>query len=61
MKENDPYCGYACGSAKEDQQRIIDELIDFSRQDPEYAVIMLGKLMEMLYEARNKLAIVKQT
>lgn len=56
MKENDNFCGYACGNEIAKQQEIIDELILFSRHSPEWATIMLGKLMHMLYDARLQMA-----
>lgn len=49
------FCGYSCSDAKNRQQELIDELIDFSKYNPEYSIVMLGKLIEMLYEARNDL------
>ena len=56
MKENSDYCGYLCAAAIEQQQAIIDELIDFSKYNPEFAPTMWDKLTKMLYDARVELS-----
>ena len=55
MKEDDSYCGYSCTEKKAKLQEIIDETVDFSKFNPEWGLIMLGKFMEMIYDARLKL------
>lgn len=55
------YCGFSCSSIKEKQQQIIDELLDFNKYNPEYSMIMMAKLMEMLYESRNQMIRMKQS
>jgi len=57
MKENDNFCGYSCSDMKQKQQDILDETIKFSTINPEWGLIMLGKFMEMVYDARLKLSI----
>ena len=49
MKENDNYCGYSCDGALQEEQRILDEVIDFSKHNPQYALVVLGKLMDIVY------------
>lgn len=56
MKENDNFCGYSCSAQKEKLQEIIDETVSFSKINPEWGLIMLGKFMEMVYDARLKLS-----
>jgi hypothetical protein len=47
------HCGFSCQDIKDKQQAIIEELLDFNKYNPEYSMVMLGKLMEMLYESRQ--------
>jgi hypothetical protein len=56
MKEDDNFCGYSCSAQKEKLQEIIDETVDFSNINPEWGLIMLGKFVEMVYDARLKLS-----
>lgn len=53
MKED---CGYSCTAQKDKLQEIIDETVSFSNINPEWGLIMLGKFMEMVYDARLKLS-----
>lgn len=55
MKENDDFCGYSCTIQKEKLQEIIDETLEFAQKNPHWGEIMLGKFMEMIYDARLKL------
>lgn len=56
MKEDDNFCGYSCTSEKEEIQKIIDRTVEFSKINPEWGLIMLGKFMEMIYDARLNLS-----
>ena len=56
MKEDDNFCGYSCSTEKQKLQDIIDQTVDFSAINPEWGLIMLGKFMEMIYDARLKLS-----
>ena len=56
MKQDDNFCGYSCTAEKEKLQEIIDQTIEFSKINPEWGLIMLGKFMEMIYDARLKLS-----
>jgi len=59
--QKEEYCGFSCSDIKEKQQVIIDELLDFNKYNPEYSLVMLGKLIEMLYESRNKMIRMEQS
>lgn len=56
MKENDNYCGFVCGDIIEEQQAIIDKIIEFSKVNREYALVMIGKIMDMVYYSKDKLS-----
>lgn len=56
MKQDDDFCGYSCSAQKDKLQEIIDETIAFSQVNREWGLIMLGKFMEMVYDARLKLS-----
>lgn len=56
MKEGDDFCGYSCTGEKEEIQKVIDRTIEFSKINPEWGLIMLGKFMEMIYDARLNLS-----
>ena len=51
----DDYCGFACGDIIARQQSIIDDITEFSKVNKEYAVVMVGKIMEMVYYGKDKL------
>lgn len=55
MKENDDYCGFLCAEIIERQQEIIDDIKKFSEVNPEFALVMLGRITEMSYDARLSL------
>jgi hypothetical protein len=61
QKSKDDFCGFSCSDIKEKQQGIIDELLDFNKYNPEYSLVMLGKLIEMLYESRNQMIRMQRT
>lgn len=52
MKENDDYCGFLCSDIIERQQAILDDIKKFSEVNPEFALVMLGRITEMSYDAR---------
>ena len=37
-------------------QKVINRTIEFSKINPEWGLIMLGKFTEMIYDARLKLS-----
>jgi hypothetical protein len=49
------YCGFSCEALLRKQQQVIDNILDFNKYNPEYSIVMLGKCMEKLYEARNEM------
>jgi hypothetical protein len=49
------YCGFSCGDKLDELQAICDEVIDFSKYNPEFAPVMLDKLAAVINETRSKL------
>lgn len=45
-------CGYSCGDEKANLQGIIDRTLEYAKENPQWGEIMLGKFMEMVYDAR---------
>jgi hypothetical protein len=50
------YCGFSCTDKLDELQAICDEVIDFSKYNPEFAPIMLDKLAAVINETRGKLS-----
>lgn len=38
------YCGFVCGDVMDEQEHILDEIRKFGNYNPEFALVMLGKL-----------------
>jgi hypothetical protein len=53
---NSDYCGFVCGFALEDIQKVLDEIKDFSKYNPEFADEMLQKIMHKVVDTRAELA-----
>lgn len=53
------YCGFLCSEAIEQQQQIIDELMVFSKYNPEFAQVMIHKLTEMLWKSEKEIILRK--
>jgi hypothetical protein len=49
------FCGYSCGEKMDAFQEILDETIDFSKYNPEFAPEMLDRFENKIKEARAKL------
>lgn len=45
-------CGYSCSEEKANLQSILDRTLDYAKENPQWGEIMLGKFMEMVYNAR---------
>ncbi len=60
MKEGDDYCGFLCSEIIERQQEIINDIKEFSKVNPEFSLVMLGRITEMSYNARLELPMLKQ-
>ena len=60
MKKDDNYCGFVCGDIIERQQQILDEIKDFSKVNPEFSLVMIGKIMEMVFYGKDKISQLKQ-
>jgi hypothetical protein len=50
------YCGFVCGFALEDIQKVLDEIKDFSNYNPEFARTMLDKIIQKVNDTRTELA-----
>ena len=55
-KAEGEYCGFVCGFALEDIQKVLDEIKDFSQYNPEFARTMLDKIIDKINETRTELA-----
>ena len=55
-KAEGEYCGFVCGFALEDIQKVLDEIKDFSQYNPEFARTMLDKIIQKVNETRTELA-----
>lgn len=53
------YCGFVCGYALEDIQKVLDEIKDFSNYNPEFANEMLDKIIRKVNVTRDELAPIK--
>jgi hypothetical protein len=53
---NPEYCGFVCGFALEDIQRVLDEIKDFSNYNPEFAGEMLHKIIDRVNITRTQLS-----
>jgi hypothetical protein len=61
MKEDrDSYCGFSCGNVLDQVRDICNEVKAFSEYNPEYSLVMLGKIMEIAYETRQGLLRMKR-
>ena len=53
--KDDGYCGFSCGDKLKIVQEVCDEIKLFSKHNPEYSLVMLGKVMEVVYKTRAEL------
>lgn len=51
------YCGFICAVALEDIQKVLDEIKDFAKYNPEFADEMLYKIMQKVVDTRAELTI----
>lgn len=59
MTDEDGYCGFLCSDIIERQQAIINDIKDFSQYNREFAMVMIGKIIEMSYNAGLDLPVKK--
>ena len=59
LKSDDRYCGFVCGFALEDIQKVLDEIKQFSEYNPEFARTMLDKIIAAVNDTRPQLAPIK--
>lgn len=52
---DDNYCGFSCGDKLKQIQDVCNEVKSFSKYNPEYSLVMLGKIMEVVYKTRAEL------
>lgn len=51
----DEYCGFVCSDITDRQKAIIKDITDFSEYNREFALVMFGKCIELLYNSSMKL------
>ena len=56
MKEGDDYCGFLCSEIIDRQEAIINDIYEFAKVNPEFALVMLGKIVEKTHDAKMYLA-----
>jgi hypothetical protein len=56
MKENSDYCGFLCSEIIDRQEALINDIYEFARVNPEFALTMLDKIVRKSYDARRYLA-----
>jgi hypothetical protein len=56
LKSKTEYCGFVCGFALEDIQKVLDEIKQFSEYNPEFARTMLDKIIQKVNDSRKELA-----
>jgi hypothetical protein len=56
LKSNSEYCGFVCGFALEDIQKVLDEIKQFSEYNPGFAREMLDKIIQRVNDTRTELA-----
>jgi hypothetical protein len=54
------YCGFVCGFALDDIQKVLDEIKLLSDYNPQFAVEFLDKIIKMLYDTRAELAAINK-
>jgi hypothetical protein len=52
---DDHYCGFSCGDQLKKVEEVCNEIVSFSKHNPEYALVMVGKVMEVVYKTRANL------
>lgn len=56
MKENNDYCGFLCSEIIDRQEAIINDIYEFAKVNPEFALQMLDKIVEKSHDAKMYLA-----
>lgn len=59
LRSKEEYCGFVCGFALEDIQKVLDEIKDFSNYNPEFAREMCDKIIQKVNDTRSELAPMK--
>jgi hypothetical protein len=59
LKSKSEYCGFVCGFALEDIQKVLDEIKEFSEYNPEFAREMCDKIIQKVNDTRTELAPMK--
>ena len=60
LRSKTEYCGFVCGFALEDIQKVLDEIKQFSEYNPEFAREMLEKIIDRVNITRMELAPMKE-
>ena len=56
MKENNDYCGFLCSEIIDRQEAIINDIYEFAKVNPEFALVMLDKIVQEAHDAKMYLA-----
>ena len=56
MKEGDDYCGFLCSEIIDRQEAIINDIYEFAKVNPEFALQMLDKIVHKSHYAKMYLA-----
>ena len=49
------YCGFVCGDIIDKQNEIINEIYEFSKINKPFALVMLGRITDICYNAAQGL------
>lgn len=58
-QEGDTYCGFLCDDIIERQQEIINDIKDFAEYNQSFAMVMIGRLTEMLINGGGEIPHIK--
>lgn len=56
INDNDTYCGFVCSDIIDKQNKILEEINDFSKVNREFAIVMLNRLSDLIYNSKVQLA-----
>jgi len=54
-EKKDEYCGLVCGFLLDDLQKILDQCITHAKYDPEFAPVMVQRLIDKCEETKTEL------
>jgi hypothetical protein len=54
-EQKDQYCGFLCSDITERQEKILGDIIDFAKYNPEFAKVMIFKILKMSVDSLGAL------